>query len=105
MTFTNVTAAMVLTMTLAAVPTAMAISPDSSSAPQAQRVSAKLKGTMKSLDATAATVVLADTSKSEIVFQVSSATEKVGALESGASVEVTYYFSDGKRVATALTGK
>ena len=104
MKFTNVTAAMVLAMTLVAVPTAMAISPDSSSALQAPRVS-KLKGTIKSLDATAAIVVLGDTNKSEISFQVSSATEKVGALESGASVEVSYYFSDGKRVATALTGK
>ena len=104
MTFTNVTAAMVLAMTLVAVPTAMAISPDSSSALQAPRVS-KLKGTMKSLDATAAIVVLGDTNKSEISFQVSSATEKVGALENGASVEVSYYFSDGRRVATALTGK
>ena len=104
MTFTNVTAAMVLAMTLVAVPTAMAISPDSSSALQSPRVS-KLKGTIESLDATAAIVVLGDSNKSEISFQVSSATEKVGALENGASVEVSYYFSDGKRVATALTGK
>ena len=105
MTSTKVTAAMVLTMTLAAVPTALAIPADVAGAAQAQRVSAKLKGTMKSLDATAATVVLSDNSKTEVVFQVSSDTAKVGALENGASVEVTYYFSDGKRVATALTGK
>ena len=105
MTFTNVTAALVLATTLVAVPAAIAISPDATSAPQAQRASSKLKGTMKALDATTATVVPSNNKEGEIVFQVDSATTKAGALEAGAAVEVTYYFSEGKRVATALTGK
>ena len=105
MTFTNVTAALVLATALVAVPTAMAISQDSPSAPQAERASSKLKGTMKALDATTATVVPANNKNGEIVFQIDLATTKAGALENGASVEVTYHFSEGKRIATALTGK
>ena len=105
MILTNVTIALVLTTALVAVPAAMATSPNAASAQQAQHTSSKLKGTMKALDATTATVVPANNKNGEIIFQIDLATAKAGALENGASVEVTYHFSEGKRIATALTGK
>lgn len=70
-----------------------------------QRSTSKLKGTLKSLDATSAVVVPADNKNAEITFQVTAATQKTGAVAVGDVVEVAYYFEQGRRVATALTGK
>ena len=69
------------------------------------RQGARMKGTLKSIDATSAVVVPSDNKKAEITFEITPTTERSGALAAGAQVEVVYVFADSKRVAKQLIGK
>lgn len=66
---------------------------------------AKLKGTLKSLDTSAAVITPNDNKKVEVTFELTETTERSGDLEPGAEIEVVYYVAQAKRVATQLIGK
>ena len=72
---------------------------------EAQQRTAKLKGTLKSLDTSAAVITPNDNKKVEVTFELTETTERSGDLEPGAEIEVVYYVAQAKRVATQLIGK
>src|SRR5262245_2365261 len=95
--------ATVSSMTVFAHPVAARVA-DSARQDPAKKTSTS-KGIIKSLNDSAIVILPADDRNMEVTFRVTSATTRTGELSTGEIVTVTYYFEQGQRVATVLTGK
>jgi hypothetical protein len=77
----------------------------SARAQESKPVTGTLKGTIKSINDNQLVLTPSNKKNGEISFDLTASVTRTGSLAPGEAVSVSYYFSNGKRVATAIAGK
>lgn len=78
---------------------------ESSRTVQSAPATTTMKGVIKKIDDAAVVLTPSSNKNAEVTFQLTAAAKKTGAIAVGDTVSVTYYYDNGARVVTAVTGK